>query len=173
MRTALLVLLVAAVPAVAEESIRDTRQALVAVTAPEGLAISNHDATVPIPGVRIGYTHDHRWAVDLGVGYMPMPYDAYQAIGHIGARAFVLPNRLAPYVMSRLGWWGSRPDEGDPTSAVYLIGGVGVEYAGRSGFTMWLEAGAGAARYTMSTDTMTESCFYGSAGVGYRFGIGG
>jgi hypothetical protein len=167
MRSATLVLLLVAPPAAAEE-VRDSRRVLVALTVPEGLVISNHDATVPMPGARIGYSLDPWWNLDLGVGYVPMPYEASHTIVHVGVRRFLLANRLAPYVMTRLGRWSSEPDEGDPASATYLIGGAGVEFAGRSGFTMWIELGAGATRYAASTST-TESCFYGSAGVGYRF----
>jgi hypothetical protein len=158
MRSLVLLLVLSAAPAAAE------RKLLVALTVPEGLAIANHDVTIPMPGIRVGYRFDG-WSVDAGVGYMPMPYDAEQSMVHVGTRRFLRAKPLAPYVMARVGLWNSRPDEGDAESAVFGVGGAGVEYAGSSGFTAWIELGAGGARY----EGTLEACFYVSAGIGYRF----
>jgi hypothetical protein len=164
LRNALVVLL-AIVPASASADVRMDRRRLVAVALPDGLYITNHDVTVPLPALRVGYQlHDHLM-LEVGASYLPPS----NALAHVGGRYLFGTARVAPYAFARLGAYRDDPDEGDDGTYPFALGGAGIDLALRGGFAAWAEGGLGLASYENYDVRSTELAAYVSAGLGYRF----
>ncbi len=164
-----LAVVTAAGAAHADEAIRAERPLLVAVGLPDVMRMVDKDVTFPLPAIRIGYDVARRTTVELDVGGVPLPYGAHAAIAHVGVRRAFGDGAFAPYAVARAGVYDDSPDEGDGGRYPFVVGGGGIEYAGSSGLSAWLELETGVASFENLGERSAEWCIAGSAGIGYRF----
>ena len=156
-------------PALADVSARSARRKLIAVSIPDELYINNHDVTLPLPGLRLGYQAHKVMLVEVGVAYIPMPYGASVALAHVGGRYLLTDTRFAPYVFARVGAFFGDPDEGDGGTYPFGAAGLGLELAATGGFAAWAELGPGLASFEQFDERTTELALFVSVGLGYRF----
>ena len=133
--------------------------------------IASHDATVPLPSLRVGANISPRLAFDLTAGVLPHEANGRWSAFDLGARWFLGDGNASPYFMGRVGAFFDKADEGSNRSYPYATVGAGFEYACRCGFVAWGEAGPALAGYTSGGPHSAAAALYGSVGLGYRFGL--
>lgn len=152
---------------------RPAGSVLLGIAVPDELFIHGHDATVPLPALRVALQVTPRISADLGAGYVPAAYGSHFAIGHLGARWFASERPVGPYLLARVGIWDDDPDEGGRTKYGFAVAGGGVEYTHSSGLSLWLELALGGVLHESGPGgdrTEVDLGIYGSAGIGYRLG---
>jgi hypothetical protein len=151
----------------AQESpvVRDDRRLLLAVTVPDFITVYGQDETVPMPAARLAVNFSPRFGADLTLS---APFGGFSQAS-AGARFFLSEHRLSPYLLAHLGRFRKGDDShGAARSVDYLAGGGGLEFAGWSGFTAWLEAGQALVRSDRTGGPEWGAGLYASAGIGFR-----
>jgi hypothetical protein len=142
------------------ETVRESRPGLLAFT-PTWPWMAHQDVTIPLPSLRVSVNMSPRLTVDMTGGMFPQLGEKFWLLD-IGARTFLTGGHLSPYVMARVGMYHSVHDETPDQTYRYGTLGAGVEYAANGGFTAWAELGPALLD--------SERGWYGSFGLGYRFG---
>ena len=142
------------------ETLRQSRPGFLAFS-PVWPRVANHDSTVPLPGLRLSVNVSPRVAFDLTGGFFPQTGGSFNLID-VGARWFFAKGNFAPYLMGRAGKYSGYNDEGPDPSYLYVTLGPGIEYASDGGFVAWIEYGPALLGGNRG--------WYGSFGLGYRFG---
>jgi hypothetical protein len=151
----------------AQESpvVRDDRRLLLAVAVPDFIAVYGQDETVPMPAGRLAVNFSPRFGADLTLSAPVGGFSQASA----GMRLFLSEHRLSPYLLAHLGHFRKGEDSHGPARSVdYLAGGGGLEFAGFSGFTAWLEAGQALVRSDRTGGPQWGAGLYASAGIGFR-----
>lgn len=138
-----LLVLVATVHIAHADSVRAERPLALSLAFPDVIYFTDHDVTVPVPTLQVGYSISPLLSFELAAGGVPMGDGGKSMLAHAGAWYRLTDTTFAPYLMSRFGVWRLEPDEGSIENDVFALGGLGVEYVHRSGFTLWLDVGAG------------------------------
>lgn len=154
-------------PAEAPQEVRAERPIAIALS-PVFPWISGHDATVPLPALRLGLNVSPRLALELTGGGVPMGDGGRMVLVDVGARWFALATTVAPYLMARVGDILDRGNEGGDRSYPFAVAGGGLDYACACGLTAWVEAGAGLFSYEAAGPRSTELGGYLGVGIGYR-----
>jgi hypothetical protein len=156
-------------PEVAAPSIRQSRRVLLAVGVPDVLWIRGHDATMPLPTVRLGVNLSPVLSLDLTGGGLPVEGDLSATV-HLGLRWYFARRPLAPYVVLRAGTWMDRgsPNEGGNRSYPFAALGGGVEQTWNNGLTLWTELGPALVSYMAGGPRSWAAGVQGSAGIGLR-----
>lgn len=155
--------------AASAEPVRTDRKILIAISIPDWMYITSHDATFPLPGLHVGYQVRPRVLAEVGAAFMPMTYGAYAGVADAGARYTFRDGRFSPYALGRVGAYLSSPDEGDGGTWPFVVTGLGLELAATGGFAAWGEAGVGIVSFESNNRRDTNAAVWVSVGVGYRF----
>lgn len=168
-RASFALILLASTPALADIDVRSARRRLVAIAIPDELLINNHDATFPLPALRLGYQASKTVLIEAGLSYLPLRDGAHAALVQLGGRYGLTAGRFAPYVFARVGAYDDSPDEGSGGTYPFVAAGLGIELAAAGGFAAWAEAGPGLTSFELNEERSTELALFVSVGLGYRF----
>lgn len=141
---------------------------LVIAAALDFLRMLDHDTTLPLPTLRVGYELASRVTLEVGAGGLPTGYGGFAVQTHLGAKYAFTEGAVRPHVFARGGVYHDNPDEGSTATMPFLVGGAGLTYVRASGFTAWLEGGAGVMRYANWDERALEPAVNVSLGIGYR-----
>jgi hypothetical protein len=155
-------------PDAAVVAIRETRRVLVAIGVPDVLWLPGHDATVPLPAVRLAVNLSPALSLDMTAGELPYATAGLWSTVHVGLRYFFAPRPFSPYVVLRAGSWMDHADEGNNRSYPFAALCAGVEQVWKNGFTLWAEAGPAVISYMDDGPRSWVTGLQGSAGVGLR-----
>ena len=86
----------------APSTVREARRLSLAVATPWPV-FAHHDATTPVPALRIGVNVSPRVLGELTGGSIPLGYDGRVSLLEAGIRVFMVEGQLAPYSVARAG----------------------------------------------------------------------
>lgn len=132
--------------------------------------LAHHDATIPVPSLRIGVNLSPRLMAELTGGRIPFGYDGQLGLVEAGIRVFIVESNLAPYGVARAGiFFDDSHEQGPQRNYRYLQPvGVGLDYSGPWGFTASAEIGPSLMWYSEGGAHSVERGMYVSIGLGYR-----
>jgi hypothetical protein len=150
-------------------TVREARRLSLSVATPWPV-FANHDATIPLPSLRIGVEVSPRVACELTGGTIPFGYDGRMTLLEAGLRVFMLESTLAPYGVARAGiYFDDALEQGPGRNYPYLQpAGIGLDYSGTWGFTASAEIGPTLMWYQDVGAHSLEHGVYVSVSLGYR-----
>jgi hypothetical protein len=153
----------------APPTVRAERRLSLGVATPWPI-FARHDATIPVPALRIGVNLSPRFMAELTGGRIPFEYDGEVGLLEAGFRVFIVESSLAPYGVARAGiYFDDSHEQGPPRNYPYLQPvGVGLDYSGSWGFTASAEIGPTLMWYSEGGDHSLQRGMYVSIGIGYR-----
>jgi hypothetical protein len=121
------------------------------------------------PMLRLGVNLSPRLALELTGGVSPRgPSGDWSAVGG-GLSWFFGRGALAPHAVLRAQASSEHPDEGRDLSHLFVGAGLGLEYAGPSGVTLWCEALPALVHFDAFYSKGLRPGVLVSLGLGYRF----
>jgi hypothetical protein len=129
-----------------------------------------HDATAPLPAVRLSVNFSPRLSLDVSGGTIPYETAGRFTLVDLGARWFLSEGHASPYLMARAGEYLDKADEGPDAKYPYAAAGAGFEYACNCGLAAWAELAPAVIAYDRDGPRTWNRGLYVSVGVGYRFG---